>query len=334
MTRVIAEYGQSARGSVETAILQAFAAHEAGCWGVKYQLLTPEKIASTDAPAYWTHARPGQTQAEVFAENGMIPYDSWGPVKEACDDLGITFLATPFDIEAVDALDKLEVAAIKVASGDITYRSLLRAIGSTGRPVIMSCGASLLVEVEQALLWLTGSVGVTLLACDLVYPCPDEAANLARIEGMRREFPGYEIGYSDHTRGTYTAYAAAAMGATILEKHATLDPAGPVPDDAMGMDPYQLALYVAAAECGTAMRGDEYPAPSRSEQVALVNARRSLHLTRDAAAGHTVIEGDLIALRPCRAGYIPASEEEAVYGRQLASDLPSGAALRPSDIVG
>ena len=122
--RVIAEAGQTMLASVPVAIDQAYRAAHAGAWGYKTQLLKPGAIASPDAPKYWTHG-PGDNQREAFTRAGLLDYGAWREVKWACDDFGIEFLATPFDLDALDALEEIGVNVYKIASGDITFRPLL-----------------------------------------------------------------------------------------------------------------------------------------------------------------------------------------------------------------
>lgn len=329
MVRVIAEWGQTNQGSVNTAIRQAEVACESGCWGAKWQLLSPERIAARYASAYWSHARPGELQRDTFDRNGMIDYGAWGEVKEICDHLDIEFIATPFDLEAVDALEKLDVTYIKIASGDITYRDLLQKVAATGRRVILSTGASDADDIARATRWLRKAESVTLLACDLVYPCPMAETNLARIETLRRFYAGDElieaIGYSDHTTGTDSALAATVLGATVLEKHATLDPGGPTPDDSMGLNPSWLPEYVIKAKWGALMRGNGQLCASAAEQPALVGARRAWHATRDLLAGTRLSTGDLVALRPAKPGMVSA--RLSLEGCVLTVDVPKGQAI-------
>lgn len=325
--RVVAEFGQTNLGSVEAAVAQARAAATAGCWAAKWQLLTPNRLAAPDAAAYWAHARAGELQAETFTKNGLLDYGAWAEVRAECRLADIEFLATPFDLEALAALDKLDVTAIKIASGDITYHDLLRAAGNTGRHVLLSTGAADRAEIEQALRWLDywSDDYVTLLACDLVYPCPDDQANLSRITSLDWEF-GLPVGYSDHTEWAYTALAAAALGAEVLEKHATLNPRGPTPDDKMGITaPEQLALYVEYAGRGAKLRGTPHLLPSPAEEPARQGARRAWHARIDLDGGTELRASHLEALRPCLPASVSAGQD--VDGFRLLEPLRAGEAL-------
>lgn len=321
--RVIAEWGQTNRGSVERACVQAAEAAKAGCWAAKWQLLTPEAIAAPNAAAYWAHATEGEMQAETFRANGMIDYGAWQTVMDCCNDHTIAFLATPFDTGAVEALDRMDVWGFKIASGDITNSRLLDAVAACGRNVILSTGASTIEEVEWALERLAPSP-TTLLACGLVYPCPDEEAQLHRIGVLLEEFPEHAVGYSDHTFPYTTALAAAACGARYLEKHCTLNPGGPTPDDQMGLRPIDLYRYVELARVGEAMRGQwaDRLVPSLAEQPARVGARRAWHAVRDIPAGTVLRDADLAPLRPCPGGV--AGANMALVGRTLVGAVPAG----------
>lgn len=322
--RVVAEWGQTNRGSVEIACRQAQATKTAGAWGAKWQLLRPETLTAGYAPAYWTHAAPGERQFDTFCRNGIIDYGAWREVREECDRLGVAFLATPFDLDAVEALDQLDPDAIKVASGDITYHDLLRAVAATGRDVFLSTGASHPHEIAAAL-GILGFARTTLLACDLVYPCPEDQANLARIPVLAEWAGDGAVGYSDHTLSPTTALAAAAVGATLLEKHCTLDPDGPVPDDRMGLTPDLLAAYVDWAEDGERLRGIGTIVPSEAEGAARVGARRAWHAIRDLPGGYEIRDGDVAALRPCPAGCVGVDQQ--VDGYRLKQDVKAGEPL-------
>ncbi len=227
MIKVVAEAGQCMEGSIDRAILMAEAAAAAGAWGFKIQALDPDLIVTRDASRYWEHGE-ARSQHATFTRNGVIGHDQWGPVAEACRSLGLKFIATPFDVGAVDKLDAL-VDAWKIASGDINNARLLREVASTGLPTIVSTGAASMGDVNTAVSALA-NVDVTLLACSLEYPTPPEHAQLARIRTLTKAPLACEVGYSDHTLGTWAAPLAVAAGATMLEKHFSLGGDLDVPD--------------------------------------------------------------------------------------------------------
>ena len=320
--KVVAESGQCAQGDVALAIRMARWAHEAGAWGFKTQLLKPETIAAADAPKYWRDDYPTTNQREAFTLAGLVDYGAWREVKDACDDIGIVFFATPFDLDAVEALHSIGVRHFKVASGDLPYKALIETCHATGGQVILSTGAATKHEIVRALCWAPHA---TLLACTLSYPTPIAAAHLARIGSLQDSLPGTPVGYSDHTSHNGTALAAAALGATMLEVHYTHDKtAGDVPDHAMALDPEGLADYVAHAQVGALLRGSPDLGPVPLEEAARHGARRSAHATRKLVAGEVLTAADVAFLRPDG----PVQPWHEVVGRSVVEDTEAGAQIR------
>lgn len=337
MIDVIAEWGQSHRGSLDTAKRQADAAKAAGCSYSKWQLFAPERIASRHARRYWDAGLGGsESQIETFTQNGMLSPEDWRELAWYCKGIGITFLVTPFDLEAVDLLENIGVEAYKIASGDITYKQLIEKVAATGKPVFMSTGASDEHEVETALDWFHAArwkglvpppeyrYPVTLLACSLAYPCPAEEANLGRIRAL--EYLGHPLGYSDHTVGVRTAIAAVAAGATVLEKHCRLDESdGVCPDDQMALVPMLLRQYVYLAQRAEVwMGGSVELLPTDAELPARAGARRSLYAARDIKRGDVYARGDFAFLRPSDPnGYEPA-DADGLYGTLAFANVATG----------
>lgn len=332
MVRVVAEFGQSHRGELDRAMRQAEVAADCGCWGVKWQILDPPQLASHNARRYWSeHLGGSESQFETFAANGMLSPREWMRLADHCRHLDVEFICTPFDLDAVDLLEEIGVNVYKIASGDITYEGLVRRVGETGKPVLLSTGASTSVEVTRALGWLmdeSWGVDATLLACTLSYPTDVSNAHLQRIVTLKQELPPCEVGYSDHTLRTDTAMAAAVLGATVLEKHCTLHENGPVPDDRMALSPPRLRQYVAYANVGGLMRGRGKLEPVEAEMAARAGARRGGYATRDLVVGETVGEEDVAWLRPHSPdGFTPA-ETTKVVGRTVMEGLAAGALIR------
>lgn len=329
--KILAEFGQSCRGNLNVAVAQAQAAKDAGCYAAKFQTFDPGRLVSKTAARYWDPKLGGSaSQLETFRNNGSLTTDQWHELKEECDSIGIVFLSSPFDLEAVDLLDALDVEAIKVASGEITHRQMLQKIAATRRPVILSTGASNPREIYRALDWLSGCE-VTLLACSLSYPTKAGDANLSRIEGLSG-FPVQAVGYSDHTLDVETAFGAAVLGATVLERHATMQRGGPVPDDNMAVTPAELKEYCRLAHLGAAMRGTPYPGVSDAERPALVGARRSLHAGRYCRRGHIFTAEDFVCLRPGDGSYEPADVDRLV-GKKAARAIRVGTKLSVEDVA-
>jgi len=332
--RVIAEAGANHNNSVERAIEMACAAATAGAWAIKFQLYKADSLTVRDSPKYWTDPFGTSTQFEAFKLSDKLDYDAWGPVADACRELGVAFFATPFDIPALQALERIDVPLYKIASADITHRPLLEAVAATDRPIVLATGASTIDEVRSAIEWTgLGPDRLALLVCTLTYPTPDPDGHFARIDSFRREFAPYLIGTSDHTRGVAGAWMTGALGGVCIEKHYTIDKRLPdVPDHAMSVEPAELAEMVAACDRASVLRGESWIGVRPSEEPARANARRSIVLERDVDAGVVLTEADLGFKRP-GTGLAP-SELPAVLGRRLVRARPRGTVLHAEDLAG
>jgi sialic acid synthase SpsE len=332
---VIAEIGVNHGGDLGLALRLIDLAHEGGAHAAKFQTYKAEKLASRHSPAYWdTSKEPATSQHALFAR-----YDAFGPkeyraLADHCRKVGIDFLSTPFDLEAVDLLDPL-VPAFKVASADITHVPLLRAVAGRGKPVLLSTGAATLPEIEFALATVraAGAEEVALLHCVLNYPTPYENAELGTIRELIRVFPGVAIGYSDHTvptPGMEVLQSAVLLGATVLEKHFTHDKALPGNDHYHAMDVDDLRHFFAGMAFQRTVLGGGTRTVER-EAAARAHARRSLVAARHLNAGEVLSERDLIAKRPGH-GISPVHWDE-VIGRRLARDVAEDALLDWADLA-
>lgn len=332
--RVIAEAGVNHHNSVEHAIQMVQEAAAAGAWAVKFQLYKADSLTIRDSPKYWSDSSDQATQYEAFASSDRVDYDEYEAVSEACRNLGIAFFATPFDPRAVETLERLRAPIYKIASGDITHRPLIEQVAATGKPVLLSTGASTPEEIGDAIEWSgLGPDRLVLLACTLTYPTPDEDGNFARIETMRRDFAPYLIGMSDHTLGVAGAWMTAALGGVCIEKHYTLDStAVDVPDHHMSVEPSELREMVAAADRAATLRGEAWVGVRQSERPARANARRSIVLAREAERGTVLTSADLDYRRP--GGGLAPSELDRVLGRSTARSLPESHVLSEDDLAG
>lgn len=332
---VIAEFGQSHGGTLNTAITQAAVAKDAGCTYAKWQTFAPERLCSPNAPRYWdTNLGGAATQLATFRQNGMLAAGDWETLADYCHSIGLGFMSSPFDLQAVDLLVDAGVGALKIASGEITHRQLLQRVADTGLPVVLSTGASTVAEIDQALDWLVGVADLTLLACTLSYPTAEADAELGRIRALVEAFPlrRLRFGYSDHTLRVDTAMAAVVAGATMLEKHCRLDESdGVCPDDRMALDPVLLRQYVAYARLGERMLGTGVLEPTEAELAARAGARRSLHAARDIGAGERFGPDDFVCLRP--AGPFEPSDVDVLVGKTAARDISVGEQIRQGDVV-
>lgn len=335
--KVVAEIGQG-KGSVDYIAKALVAAREAGCWAGKVQLLQPETIAQPHAALYWDEHRPGIVdQRASFATVGCLDYEATTELLDIAAAVGIELVATPFDLDAVDVMARSGMRWCKIASGDITNRPLVEAAGKAfPEGVILSTGAATGAEIEEAIDWIGTPWAV--LACTLAYPTEDADAELRRIPEVQRlvsrRAPGTRVGYSDHTYGSATAGLAVAAGASVLEKHFTLDRRDDsVPDNTFAVDPGAMAAYVAAADTAAKLLGIGDLCPLPAEMPARTGARRTICAARDLPAGHRINAEDLVMLRPAREGGFAPKEAHLVTGSTTVRAIGAGCAIDRTAVV-
>jgi sialic acid synthase SpsE len=330
--RVIAEAGANHNNSVERAIEMAEQAASAGAWAIKFQLYKADTISVRQSPKYWADEIGTETQFEAFERSDRLDYADYRVVAEACRDLGIIFFATPFDLAAVDALEEMGVPLYKIASGDITHRPLLEAVAATGKPLLLSTGASTEDEIQRAIEWTgLGPDKLVLLVCTLTYPTSDKDGDFARIETFRERFAPYLIGMSDHTLGTAGGWLTAALGGVCIEKHYTLDKDLPdVPDHKISVEPKELAELVEACGKASLLRGESAIGVRPSEEPARQSARRSIVLEHTVEAGDRLVRADLSFKRPGTG--IPPFHVDEVLGRTVTRRLEANTLLDAGDL--
>jgi N,N'-diacetyllegionaminate synthase len=299
---VIAEAGDC-KGDLGYALDAVDAAAATGVWGFKVQMFQADTLVRPGTPRYDRLRREGQPTTQYGLFSRSLPYREWEKVRERCAEQGMEFLATPFDLSAVHILDDWDVAAIKIASGDLTYERLVRAAADTGRRLIVSTGAAFEWEIRRALEGPLSGVVLALLACTLEYPALNTNAGLGRIgalQGLLRQRLAVGLhdvaGYSDHTVGSRTSAVAVGAGARVLEKHFTVTP-GAGGDHDMGLSPGEMAEYVQWARWAMGLCAVSALRPMADEGAARAGARRAL-VTR-----YTVLRGERLknkvdALRP------------------------------------
>lgn len=325
----IAELGVNHDGSVERAAELIDAAGQAGASAIKLQYFNAFRLLGSDArlAAYQRHG--GAADPVDLLEPLQLPLEDMTTLIDRAHAAGLHALVTLFSIEDVESADELEWDGYKVASPDLVNRPLVERLAATGRPLILSTGASSEDEIRRTIGWLEGRV-VGLLQCVSCYPTTEETAQLGAIAALRAIAPG-PVGYSDHTTAVDTGALAVAAGATILEKHLTWSTSAPGPDHAASIDGAQLKHYVAGADRAASMLGDGRKSVQACEQDVRLVSRQSLTLTRSRAAGTTLTRDDLTIRRP-GTGLPPTALEETI-GRTIACDLERGATLRQEDLV-
>lgn len=300
---IIAEAGVNHNGSLERALAMVEAAKEAGADYIKFQTGKAELIISHSAPmARYQVANTGKKESQLdMVRRLMLPFGDFRILSERCKEVGIGFISTPFDLDAIDALQPLGMDFWKIPSGEITNYPYLRKIAGTSMPVVMSTGMSTVADIEAAIKVLTDNglqrEKITLLHCNTEYPTPYSDVNLAAMHTMSEHFK-MPVGYSDHTQGIEVPIAAVALGAPIIEKHFTLDRSLPGPDHKASIEPDELKAMVSAIRHISQAIGDGHKRVTASEAANIAVARKSIVAARAIAKGEILTDDNLYAKRP------------------------------------
>lgn len=297
---IIAEAGVNHNGSFETACKLVDAAKAAGVDCIKFQTFKSENLVSHNAQKadYQKNTTSEGSQIDMLKKL-ELSYNEFLGLKEYCDKAGICFLSTPFDFESIDFLNRIDMPFWKIPSGEITNYPYLAALAKTGKPVVMSTGMCTIDDIDAAVKVLleNGTKNIRLLHCNTEYPTPFEDVNLNAMQTLKNRF-GYEVGYSDHTKGIEVPIAAVAMGATIIEKHFTLDRNMEGPDHKASLESQELCAMVSAIRNVEKALGNGIKEPSESEKKNIVIARKSIIAARDIKQGELFTEENLTVKRP------------------------------------
>lgn len=298
---IIAEAGVNHNGDIRLAYNLIDAAKEAGADCIKFQTFKSENLVSRHAQkaAYQQSSTPQhETQLEMLRRL-ELSFDDFRSLKFYCDQADIKFTSTPFDLESLDFLVDLEMDFWKIPSGEITNLPYLIAMAQTRKKILLSTGMSDLAEVNTAVnvLQQNGCIDLTLLHCTTEYPAPLSDVNLLAIKTMQEYF-ALPVGYSDHTLGIDIAIAAVALGASVIEKHFTLDKAMEGPDHQASLDPHELKLMIQSIRrVETALgTGEKTPAVSEIKNRAI--ARKSIVAKTQIQKGELFAEANLTVKRP------------------------------------
>lgn len=302
-TLIIAEAGVNHNGSMSLAFELIDAAKDAGADLVKFQTFKAiELVSETAEKASYQKSTtdPGETQFEMLKKL-ELSRENHLELMCYCEEAGIEFLSAPFDLDSISLLHELGVKRFKIPSGEITNYLYLKTLAAYNKPVIMSTGMATLKEIQEALKVLTTHGTelrhITVLHCNTEYPTPFEDVNLKALETMRREL-GIPVGYSDHTRGIDVPIAAVAMGASVIEKHFTLDRTLPGPDHKASLEPGELAEMVRAIRHIESAMGDGKKQPSPSETKNMAVVRKSIVAARVIQKGEAFSLENVTAKRP------------------------------------
>ncbi len=323
-TLIIAEAGVNHNGDTNLAMRLVDAAADAGADLVKFQTFDADRLATANAPKaqYQTRTTEGTGSQHGMLRKLELSHEMHETLIAHCSDRNIGFLSTGFDIQSLDLLEELGLDRIKVPSGEITNLPYLRHVGRFGKPVILSTGMATLGEIEAALDLLetagTPRERITVLHCNTEYPTPFEDVNLRAMLSIRDAL-GAAVGYSDHTTGIEVPVAAVALGATLIEKHLTLDRNLPGPDHKASLEPDEFATMVRAIRNIEQALGDGIKRPSPSETKNRPIARKSLVAAKPIRASEAFTPENLTVKRPGN-GISPMRWDE-VIGRTAPRDF-------------
>jgi len=300
---IIAEAGVNHNGDLKLAHELIKVAKEAGADYVKFQSFKAESLVCKNTKkAQYQLLNSGidETQFEMIKAL-ELSRDSHFQLQNICNDEGIKFLSTPFDLDSLSLILELDLDYIKIPSGEVTHWPFLNAIGKASKPVILSTGMSSMMEVRQAteVLYSAGlsSDDLTILHCNTEYPTPVQDVNLRAMNTIENEL-GVKVGYSDHTLGIEVALAAVARGACVIEKHFTLDRSLPGPDHRASLEPNELKNMIIGIRLIEKALGKEQKFASASEKKNIPIARRSIVASIQINKGQIFTEENVICKRP------------------------------------
>lgn len=324
---VIAELSANHNGDFNQALRIIDAAKSVGADAVKIQTYTPDTITiNCDKDDFIVKGGlwDGRTLYDLY-EEAHTPWDWHKPLFDHARKIGITIFSSPFDISAVDLLVELNAPAFKIASFEVVDLPLIKYVASTGRPMIISTGMADAEEIDEAVQAARdgGCREFVLLHCVSGYPAPASDYNLATIPDMEKRW-GVPVGLSDHTLDNTTAIASVALGASVIEKHFTLDRSAGGPDDSFSLEPSEFAALCKDAQTAWQAKGSvDYG--RKSSEVGNVTFRRSLYVVNDIAKGEKISMSNVKSIRP---GYgLPPKHFEAIVGKVVSREIKRGTPL-------
>jgi N-acetylneuraminate synthase/N,N'-diacetyllegionaminate synthase len=335
-TLIIAEAGVNHNGDLARALDLIDAAANAGVDYVKFQTFKAKNLVakSADKAAYQKENTGTEESQYEMLQKLEIP-DNWYPkLLEKCKDRNIQFLSTGFDEESIDFLDDLGCDFYKIPSGELTNKPYLEHIAQKGKPMILSTGMATIDEISDAVKTVTScgisKKDITILHCNTQYPTPMNHVNLLAMNDIEKQLD-VQVGYSDHTLGIEVPIAAVALGASVIEKHFTMDRDLPGPDHRASLEPDELkAMVDGIRNIEQAISGTGKKEPSESEKPNIAIARKSIHINKDLSSGHKITKNDLIMIRP--GDGISPMEIDSVLGKKLARDYSQYEKLALNDI--
>ena len=331
----IAEVGINHNGDIKLAKKMVDAAKRAGADAVKFQTFKAHELCG-DKDQIFTYLSQGKKISEPMLEMFLryeLPEDAWFELKEYCDNAGITFFSSPQNLSDLELLAKVGVPAVKVGSDDFSNLPLLESYSKYNLPIILSCGMSDLADVHNALSstnWFNHSE-VSVLLCTSSYPTSAQDVNLKKLKTIQNAFPGLVVGFSDHTRGSLAASVAVAFGASIFEKHFTLDNNFPGPDHWFSENEASLKNWIDSIKESYTLLGSPYVQPTKNEVDMRVLARRSLVVIQNIKKGEEITNSNLAVRRP--GDGLSPSLLESILGLKASRDLFKGEKITMGDFI-
>lgn len=328
MKMIIAEIGSVHDGSFGNACRLIEAAASCGADVVKFQthIAEAETLRNAPMPPYFK----GEPRFEYFQRTGFTE-DQWKQLKAACIAANVRFLSSPFSIEAVDLLERIEVDLYKVPSGETTNTPLLEKLASTGKPVLLSTGMSDWSEIDRAVSILSQGGPLVVMQCTSAYPCPPDRVGLNVLGEMKIRY-SVPIGFSDHTLGSAASFAAAALGAEVIEKHFTFSRLMYGSDAANSMEPADFKAFCQGLRDIWSMHAHPVDKNDLSPYLDMKRIfEKSVICAKDLPAGHTLSFSDMSFKKP--GDGIPAASWRNVAGRKLRRPLTADTKISEEDLA-
>lgn len=325
---VIAEIGINHEGDIKKAIQMVNDAYSAGCECVKFQchVITDEMIPNDVIPG-----NASESIWDIMSRCALNEKDDLF-LKNYIESKGLIYLSTPFSREAARRLEKMDVPAYKIGSGECNNYPLIEHIAKYGKPIILSTGMNDIKSIEPAVeIFRKEEVPFTLLHCTSIYPTPYSKVRLGALHDLEKAFPDAVLGLSDHSLGNYTCFAAVALGASVLEKHFTSDKNWPGPDNPLSIEPHELKdLIWGANAIHEAMGGKKDILPDEKPTIDFAYA--CVVSTRDISEGDVLTVENIWVKRP-GTGEIKAQHYQNLLGKTVSRTIGENQQLRWTDII-